>query len=142
MSSTWVIVANGSVARFFEIDGKGHLNEFTTLVHPESRLHGRDLTSDRPGRAYESTGTARHAIEQTTSPKEVELETFAHFISDHLAEAHNDKKFERLYIAASPRFLGILRRTIKPSMAKTLHSTIDKDMTQMTPSEIRAHLEY
>lgn len=142
MSSTWVMVANSSVARFFEMDKNGQLKEFNTLIHPGSRLHGRDLTSDRPGRAYESVGTARHAIQQTTSPKEVEFEAFAHFISDHLAAAHTDKQFDRLYIAASPHFLGLLRQTMKPSTAKALHSTIDKDMTQMTPDEIRTHLEY
>lgn len=140
MSSTWVMVANSSVARFFEMDKTGHLKEFNTLIHPGSRLHGRDLTSDRPGRAFDSVGTGRHAIEQTTSPKEVEFETFAQFIADHLATAHTDKQFDRLYIAAGPHFLGLLRRAMKPGPAKALYSAVDKDMTQMTPDEIQANL--
>lgn len=140
MSSTWVMVANSSVARFFEMDKTGHLKEFNTLIHPGSRLHGRDLTSDRPGRSFDSVGTGRHAMEQTTPPKEVEFEAFAHSISEHLATAHTDKQFDRLYIAASPHFLGLLRQAIKPGTAKALHSTVDKDMTQMTPDEIQARL--
>ncbi len=140
MSCTWVMVANSSVARFFEIEKNGQLKEINTLIHPESRLHGRDLTSDRPGRAFESTHTARHAMEPPTSPKEVEFEAFAHFISEHLDAAHNEKLFDRLHIAAGPHFLGLLRQAIKPNTAKSLQSTIDKDMTQMTPAEIRTHL--
>lgn len=142
MASTWIIVANSSVARFFEIQKDGQLKEFNTLIHPESRLHGRDLTSDRPGRTFESVGKGRSAMEQHTSPKEVEFETFAHYISDHLATAHGEGQFDRLYIAAGPHFLGLLRQAIKPSTAKAIQSTIDKDMTQMTPEEIRTHLEY
>lgn len=142
MSCTWVMVANSSVARFFEIEKNGQLKEINTLVHPGSRLHARDLTSERPGKAYESTGPVRHAIEPVTSPKEVEFEAFAHFISEHLDAAHSDKLFDRLYIAAGPHFLGLLRQAMKPNTAKALHSTIDKDMTQMTPAEIRTHLAY
>ncbi|MBA3237455.1 MAG: host attachment protein [Parachlamydiaceae bacterium] len=142
MSSTWVMVANSSIARFFEVEKSGSLKEIDTFVHPESRLHARDLVSDRPGRSFESASFARSALESRTNPKDVEEDKFARQISEHLHMAHQDGKFSRLYIAAGPRFLGLLRQFMTPTTAQLLTAEIDKDITHMPPLDIRKHLPY
>jgi protein required for attachment to host cells len=141
MESTWLMVANSTIARFFELDKNGNLTEIETLVHPEGRLHGRDLTSDRPGRSYESSNPSRHAMEPSTSPKEVEFEIFAKDISNHLHNALNEGRYSRLQIAASPHFLGLLRQVITGSTAKAVSREIDKDMTQLKADEIKQYLK-
>lgn len=140
MSCTWVIVANSTLARFFQVEKTGELKEIETLIHPESRLHARDLVSERPGRAYESANSARHAIEPATSPKELEFELFAKQVADYLNKAVLDKKFDRLWLSASPHFLGLLRQAITPNTSHALIATIDKDMTQLTPAKIREQM--
>jgi len=137
MENTWLVVANSSMARFFHVEKDGNLHEIETLIHPESRLHGRDLTSDRPGRAYESSSPTRHAIEPSTFPKEVEAEVFARKVATHLYAAFSERRFSRLQIAAGPHFLGLLRQAIASNIAQTIFSEINKDITQFTVEEIK-----
>lgn len=139
MLHTWILVANSTIARIFEVEKNNKLIELELLTHPESRLHGRELTSDRPGRGFESAVIGRHAKEPTTPPKKVEFGIFAKHLSDHLETAHKEGKFGKLYLAASPQFLGLLRQEIGSNTAQTIAGEIDKDMTQMEPSEIRKH---
>lgn len=141
-SSTWVMVANSTIARFFEVEKDGSLKEIESFVHPESRLHARDLVSDKTGRSYESATVARHAIEPRTTPKENEEDQFAKQVSEHLHTAHQKGKFKRLYIAASPHFLGLLRQAMPSSITQSLTAEIDKDITHMNPLEVRKHLPY
>lgn len=141
MKHTWVVVANSTFARIFSAENNKDLKEVALLEHPESRLHGRDLVSDRPGRGYESANPSRHAMEPKHSPQKLEFQIFAKHISDHLEQARKEGRFDNLYIAANPSFLGILRQTIsKTTAAKALAGEIDKDMTQLLPNEIRNHL--
>ena len=75
MNSTWIIVADASRARFFEASGSSSdIFETETLTHPEGRLHEQDLTSDLPGRAYDSSGEGRHAMGSSVEPKKHEIE--------------------------------------------------------------------
>jgi protein required for attachment to host cells len=136
------MVANSSIARFFEVEKSGSLKEIDTLVHPESRLHARDLVSDKTGRSFESSTVARHAIEPKTNPKEVEEDKFARQITNHLNTAHQDGKFKHLCIAASPHFLGLLRQSLSPSTTQSLSAEIDKDITHMPPLDIKKHFTY
>ncbi|MGZ3633465.1 MAG: host attachment protein [Parachlamydiaceae bacterium] len=137
MGSTWLVVANSSMARFFQVGKNGSLLEIETLIHPESRLHGKDLTSDRPGRAYESSSSTRHAIEPSTFPKEVEAEVFARAVAAHLYAAFSERRFNRLQIVAAPHFLGLLRQAIASNIAQTIFNEINKDVTQFTVEEIK-----
>lgn len=138
MSATWIMVANSSIARFFLMEKNGSsLTEIETLVHSASRLHGRDLKSDGPGRTQESSTRGRHATDPDTLPQEVQFETFARTLANHLELAKNENKYDRLIIAASPHFLGLLRQNLRPNTTKILEMTIDKDLTHMNPKEIK-----
>ncbi|MBA3604291.1 MAG: host attachment protein [Parachlamydiaceae bacterium] len=137
MSITWIVVANSATARIFQIEKTGNATEVETLVHAQSRLHGRDLTSDRPGRTHESVGHTRHAMEPDTLPKEVEFALFAKLVAEYLHEAQKQGKFQKLYLSAGPHFLGLLRQEILPVVSETIQSEIDKDLTHMTASEVK-----
>lgn len=139
---SWLIVANSSLARIFKIEKKHALVEMEVLEHPESRLHNRDLTSDKPGRDFESAGMGRHSLEPHSTPKEQEFNNFAKHIAHYLDNALNKGEFERLYISASPALLGLLRRALHPSTQKAISGELDKDMTQMKPDEIAHHLPF
>jgi protein required for attachment to host cells len=138
----WLLVANSSLARVYEFLKKNELKELSTLEHPESRLHNLDLVSDKPGRDFESGGTRRHALEAKTSPKKLEFASFAKFLADFLEKAHNEGKFDALYIAANPSLLGLLRQSLHPNIAKLIKGETDKDLTQFKAHEIPTHLQF
>jgi protein required for attachment to host cells len=139
---TWLIVANSSIARIFKVHRKEALVEIETLVHPESRLHNRDLVSDRPGRTSDSVGFSRHAIEPTVDPQHQECIEFAREIARYLEKGRTQGIFDKLYIAAGPSQLGLLRQTIHAQTLNLVAGEVNKDMTHMKPEEIINHLPF
>lgn len=135
----WLIVVNSHVARIFQLGPKHKLDEIHTLVHPESRLRNIDLTSDKPGRDFESQGKTRHSLEPRTLPKDHEFALFAKQIAEYLEKACVRGDCQRLYLAASPAILGLLRQALYPETVKLIVEEIDKDITQLPPAEILHH---
>ena len=91
MSGAWVLVADSGRARIFQT-GKGHgeLSEVEDLLNPAAREHERDLTADGKGRTFDRGGEGRHAMEDRTTMKEHETESFAARVSDFLEAGRND----------------------------------------------------
>ena len=121
----WIIVANSTHARLFTVDG-ATLKEHDALVHPECRMHEKDLVSDRPG----------VGIEMKTSPKKNEMILFARQIADLIEKARNDGKLDRLFLTASPELLGLLRGEFSPQTADLIAFQGDKDLTHCKPKEV------
>lgn len=141
MSDAWILVADAARARIFSADSpRADLQPVEQLVSPEARLHERDLSSDRPGRAFDSFGEGRHATDTSTSPKEQEAIRFAHEVVDHLEQGRVANRFDRLILVAEPHFLGLLRKAIKPALEQTITAEINKDLTKAGEREIREHL--
>ena len=140
MKLTWILVADNTRARFFTADTPSSaLEEIDELVHPEGRLHDRDITTDLPGRIKSSDGIG-HAFEQPTDPKKHESEHFAKLITDHLLDAHNAHKFEQLVIVAGAPFLGLLRTLLPENIKKLVCYELDKSIATQSVADIRKHL--
>lgn len=139
-NSTWVVVANSSRAKIYKLEKIKELKELQRLEHPESRLHARDLVTSPQGRAFESMGMHRHAMEPTTSPQKLEFMTFARSLCEHLEAARLHGDFDSLYLAASPSFLGLLRQYMSTQVAESVKKEIDKDMTNMPPKQLGEYL--
>ena len=141
MNSTWIIVADGSRCRIFSgFKSPDGLQELQTLTHPETRLHEQELTSDLPGRAYDSSGQGRHTMGNTVQPKKHETEAFARQINDFLDKERTHHKFGRLVVIAAPSMLGQLRTNFNPEVTKCVSAEIDKDLTQHSVEDIQQHL--
>jgi protein required for attachment to host cells len=141
MSNTWVVVADSSRARIFAVDQpRGPLQELDILAHPEARLHEQELTTDLPGRAFDSGGEGRHAMGQGVSPKEQEALRFAKRTADYLEAARVEGRFDKLILVAAPRFLGQLRQQFSPPAAAAIVQEIAKNLAQQPADEIRQHL--
>ena len=141
MSFTWVIVADKSRARIFETERLGaELHERETLAHPASRLHEQELTSDLPGRAFDSSGQGRHAMGNEVEPKEHEAEAFAKQIADLVDKARTENRIDQLVVIAAPTMLGLLRNTFSDEAKKLVDAELDKDLTQHSVADIQAHL--
>jgi protein required for attachment to host cells len=133
---SWVLVANGSQARLFKLENMSKLQEVHAFVHPQGRLHEQDLVDGRPGRAFDSTSPHQHAMEPKISQKEIELEQFAKHIASYLEQARTQTHFTRLYIAAGPNFLGMLRKTLLPQTLELVKKEISKDLVHAKPEQI------
>jgi len=130
----WVIVANQAIARFFKIEKGVRLIEEECLEHPEGRLHEGDLIADKPGKTHEG-----YPLDQAQNPKKIEANHFAKEICKKIETLRTQNQIERLYIAAAPSFLGMLRQNLSPHALSFLHSEIDKDITEKNPEEIKSY---
>lgn len=138
--TTWVVVSNSSQAKLFRITKFPKIEIITTLEHPESRLHNVDLVSSKPGRAFDKMGPGRHSYVPVTEPKQVEVEKFAKDLAKFLTTAHFKGDFYRLYLIASPAFLGLLRKELDAKTQGAIVSEIAKDMTEHVNADIEAHI--
>lgn len=85
MSATWVVVAENNRARIFAMNNKkASLQELADLVHPEGRARGRELSSDRQGRTFDSKGRGRHAKEANVNVRQQEAINFAKKIAKYI----------------------------------------------------------
>jgi len=139
MSQTWVLVADGSRARFFNRTKNRKLEELEVLVAPEGRLHEGDLVSDRGGHV-DSTGGRGHDVGTDKSAKEHEAVTFAKRIAARVEEGRVASMLDRLVLIAPPKFLGHLRSSLSAPAAGLVALTIDKELTQLTPDKLAEHL--
>jgi protein required for attachment to host cells len=141
MAYAWVVVADSARARVFSVENaSGQLEPVEQLLSPEARLHERDLSSDRPGRSFDSFGSGRHSTDTATSAKDQIAANFAKELAQHLKAGCNDRSFERLVIIAEPQFLGLLNKSLPTAVDKLVSLRIDKDLTKETEQEIRERL--
>ena len=141
MCASLVIVSESSRARIFEVANPNTpLSEIRDMVHPESRAHAHELTSDLPGRSFDSHGQGRHAMETSVDIKEQESIQFAEQLADFINTECGEKRLDRLYIAAPPHFLGLLRKKLGNEAKHHIAKQISKNLVTMDEVEIRKHL--
>lgn len=138
--TTWVVAANGSIAKFFKVVKFPKLEAMEVLEHPESRLRNQDLITSKPGRTFESTSSSRSSYQPPANPHHNELEKFARLLGEHLSSAKRNNEFSRLYIMANPSFLGILRTHLDQATKEAIIAEVGKDMTDHTTHDIEQHL--
>lgn len=138
--NAWVVVANGSVARIFTSNSHNLLHELEVIEHPATRIHGRDLVTSRPGRSFDSKGMGRHSLESELTPQKNEALQFATHLAQHLDHGRRVNAFTKLYLIASPSFLGLLRSSMHPAIKELIKLEVDKDATSKSPEEIKSYL--
>ncbi len=139
---TWVVACNSSRARIFELEKGLTLLEVETLVDPEARLHERDMVTDKSGRSFPSAGSGSDAMGASQSAKEHDREIFAKLVAAHLNAAGEDSGYDRLYLASSPQFLGVLRKMLGKRTLEMLRKEVNKDLTELQPAEIGSHFPF
>ena len=138
--NTWVIVANGSKARFFQASSNEDLKEVETFIHEETRMKGEELSTDKPGRVFDSVGSGRHSVGNPKDLKAEEETIFARQIATRFEQHVDQHQINQLFIVASPHFLGELQKSLKDKVKKKIQGTINKDLTSQKPAEIRKYL--
>lgn len=151
LDHTWILAANASRARAWATEPDlEELHLVHELHHAESRAHGHELVTDRPGsqqaphaRAARSGTPGAHGAQgqrsgvgPTTAPKEVEKEVFAREVAEWLNTAARRDGFERLVLICSPQLLGLVRGRLAPAVQERLAFSLDKDYTDLAPDAL------
>ena len=139
----WVLAAAAARARIFEtVTPSAPLVELEDLVHPASRLREQELVSDSSGlgRHRPAGGGTGHSVGHEHDAPEEEWERFAREVAAALDDACRQNRFERLYVFAAPRFLGLLRRHLHPGTRERVALERDLDVTEENPEKIRSRL--
>ena len=142
MDTEWILVADSAQARLFSrIAPRAELIEEEDWVHPESRLHGRDLERDAPGQVFSSHGHDRSGTQDTETPHRKEAERFAGELAEVLEHARTQNRFDRLTLVAEPRFLGLLRDHLTRETADKVVGSLDRALTRESGARIREVLD-
>lgn len=139
-NSTWILVADRARARIFEAAPDHKLTEVECFANPDGRAMGRDIETDRPPRVNESMGSTRHAIEPHTTLRDKSITRFARLLCNALERGHEQRCYQRLVLAAPPRFLGALRANLAESLQALITDEIRHDLTALPTHELREHL--
>jgi len=143
MDKTWVVLADEGRARILEMRKPGkdlaELEEMTdAAAHADNADLRRDAYGRRGGDDIRMGGNAMSSAGEEKLDHEAEL--FARRVAERLAQAYGQGRFERLRIAAAPRFLGRLRKVMDPQVAKTVVDELDKDLLQLSRRELTQKL--
>lgn len=140
-ATTWIVAADGSRARIFEIDPERHLRELESFDHPRGRAHNRDLKSDAQGRYFSNGGGPRaHSATRQVTPVQHETELFAKTIARRLDKARSERRYDKLYLIAPPEFLGLLRENLGKEARKATTEEINKDLSRLETRDIERYL--
>lgn len=141
MANTWVLVADSSRARLFEIArGNPALKEVADFTNPEGRMAQRELVHDRLPRVNESMDRSRHAIEPRTTLKQKNTDRFVRRLSRELEQGRAAHSYKKLVLVAAPRFLGTLHGALDEGLRKCVVAEVKRNLTPMSPAKIREHL--
>jgi protein required for attachment to host cells len=136
----WVVVCDGKKALVLEnVGDEKFLNLKTRQVyeHPDAMTH--EQGSDAPGRAFNSVGASRSAMDQTDWHDQEEHK-FLHQLVGHLDAAVNAGQAKSLIVVAPPRALGVIRQAYSTQVRDALRGEIDKDFVRMPVHKIEKHL--
>lgn len=141
MNTTWILVAHRSGARLFENFGPGKgLKLLEDLPHPEGRLKNSEIDSDRPGRAFDNFGGARHSMSTERAPIERVAQRFAKELSEKLVKGRVQNRYKKLVLVAEPRFLGELRNSLDSPTTALVSATLAKDLGGIMTQDLPQHL--
>ncbi len=79
-------------------------------------------------------------MEQPLDPKKHEAAIFARELADVLHHGCSTGTCDRLYIAAAPAFLGLLRKHYSKPVQQMLVQEINSNLVALPPDAVRRHL--
>jgi protein required for attachment to host cells len=140
MSSTWVMVADGTRARLFALDTGVHsVAEIGDFINPGGR--GPDDAQESPPMAFEDTV---HASETQADHLDKAATPFAGELNAMLQRGHAAHRFEDLILIAPPPFLetlnALLDRDVRACIAFALPSGMIEADTRAIFASLPPHV--
>ncbi|MBB6190752.1 protein required for attachment to host cells [Sphingobium wenxiniae] len=131
-----VLVADGRKILLFRNKGDGDFPHLETeVVKEQDNPADRDQASDAPGRAFNSVGGHRSAMEQTDF-HDLEESRFAAEAADMLKRRALANEYQKLIVVAPPTALGEMRKHYHKEVQSRLAGEIAKDLSNHPVPEI------
>lgn len=131
MTTFWILVANSSFAKIYEVTGMGNkinLLEYVDFIN--GRKRDQDINSDKPGRAFDSVGMGRHAVGTAVDAHTHEMQVFTHQLVTLLNNGKLEKKYDQLGLIAPSHLIGELRRHLHEQVRKCVFREVSKDLPE------------
>jgi protein required for attachment to host cells len=142
MQTTWILAADSSRARIFEVAEKEQrLHEIKDFANPEGRSSERELQTDMQGRVHGYGQQYRSHSTAEMEGVEHANELFSKELARYLDKARNDRQYQKLYLIAPPKFLGLLRSNLGKEVQKLVAEEIGKDLSWLSEHDIDRHLK-
>jgi protein required for attachment to host cells len=144
MATTWIVAADASRARIFEMGARvddDEPREIDDLHNPEGRMQDREINTDAHGRLYGGNQPRAHSAGQQVTPEQHHTELFSKEVGRYLDKARTQHRYEKLCVIAPPEFLGLMRKNMTDETKKLVDAEINKDLSKSGPAEIRRVLE-
>jgi protein required for attachment to host cells len=150
MPTTWIVSGDSSRARILQVTGRNRLAEIQDFLNPKGRADDRELITDAHPRFSGHGGVGKPRSRSTGGPasdrqetgaQEHEVELFAKQVDRFLYKARVERRFDRLFVLAPPKFLGLIRKNLDKEVEKTVRDEIDKDLSWFDAREIDRFLK-
>jgi protein required for attachment to host cells len=136
----WVVVCDGAKALVLENVGDDKFpNLRTKEVYEQEDPKTSEQGTDAPGRAINSVGNVRSAMEQTDWHDAAER-AFLGKLVDRLAAAAHAGEVKAMILVAPPRALGVIRPRYTPALKAAVKAELDKDYVKLPVYEIEKQL--
>ena len=135
------VIADGGHARFVQPAQDNALRTIEAVDSATLHKRDHDLVSDRAGRSFESSSSARHAYTPRHDAHVQEKIRFAHLVAERITEESAADLFNELVIVAPSTVLSELTGALDaPTRAKLL-GTLAKDLVKVPDHELWPHLK-
>lgn len=142
MQTTWILTADSSRARIFEMhDRQDHLHEIEDFANAAGHANIGDLRTDARGRFYgKGEREQAHTSEPEIDPVMHETELFSKQVSEFLDKACSEHRYDKLYVIAFPKFLGLMRQNMSKQVQRLVEEEVPKDMSKFDIREIEDYV--
>lgn len=139
---TWVLIADGGRARLLTTPRVAADGNYVQIAaYDNSQALEAAPSTDRPGRAFESATTGRHAVaEYSDLNKQPKLE-FAERLAEIVNQGAANDDYARLLLVAPATVMGKLREKLSDQARNKVVGSLDKDLTHVGLSDLPKHLE-
>lgn len=143
MDRIWFVVADEGRARVLErAKPRAALQELKELRDELANAREAELRRDAKGRlSGRGERFMGHTTEPKTDPHRKEARKFARQIAHLLEQARMERRYDRLFIAAAPAFLGVLRQELPEAVRKVLAGELDQDLVNLDAQQLEHRLQ-
>ncbi|TQF84840.1 host attachment protein [Elioraea sp. Yellowstone] len=140
--TTWFVIADAARAEaLVKRKGVSGYETVRTWENPDVHAKAHELGEDKPGRAFDSLGPHRSAMEPRETPKEAAKKDFARELVAALEAAVTAGETQAIVLVAPPKLLGEMRALMPAGLAAAVREDHAKDYTQLPRAELFARLD-
>lgn len=137
---TWVIVANSNDCRIFDYQKSNkEIVLIKELNNPYALKKSSEMGEDAPG-SFKARDAAHGSYSFRITPKEDEIEKFAHQVAMTMNEGRRKEMFDDLLLIAGPHINGMIHGSLDSHLQNSA-KRIEKDYTKLSEIDLLKKLK-